>query len=431
VTVKSPGLPIRNSRFGFHYFEDDTHFREHDLTIWLPILKTLGTSWLLLRCPFNRAIPESFITGLVEAGIEPILQLPAAMDGLPAPLELEPIISAYQRWGCHLIIFYDQPNSRQAWKSTGWTQDDLVERFLDHYLPYASLALQNGLIPVFPPLLPGGDYWDTAFLRTALEAMERRKQNQLLDNLVLSAYAWTHGHTLDWGAGGPERWPDARPYFTPSDTQDHLGIRIADWYQAIANAVLQHTPPTILLQLGRQPDSLSIPESIAKTSLTCGRMLNGEESSGFEPFPTSILAGMFWPLSTTQGTGWFSTDGSPQGFIAEWQSWVQNINQQSATGKNFSPASTTDHPLGHYLLLPHPDAGLFDWQWEAIRPFVRKYSPTVGFSVLEATLAVHITVLGSEEEFPEEILNQLRANGSWVERISGNGTDVATSLAER
>jgi len=428
---KSPALPIRSTRFGFHYFEDDAHYREHDLSIWLPILKTLGTSWLLLKCPPNRAIPEYFIAGLVEAGIEPILHFSTAMDGLPTPAELEPILAAYQRWGCHLAIFFDQPNSRKAWKSAGWTQDDLVERFLDHFLPYSSLALKNGLIPVLPPLLPGGDYWDTAFLRSSLEALERRKQNQLLETLVLSAYGWTNGHQLDWGAGGPERWPDARPYYTPADTQDQLSVRITDWYQANANAVLQQTPPTILLQLGRQSISTFDASLFRKTNLTCGRLLNGEEADGFEPLSSSVMAGLFWPLSNQEEMGWFNPDGSPAAFVAEWQAWIQNIHQQPSTAKSFSPGASESHPLSHYLLLPHADAGLLAWQWDAIHPYVRKYAPTIGFSVLEAALAVHVTVLGSEDEFPEEILNQLRANGTWVERISGNGTDVATSLAER
>lgn len=437
--MKSPSLPIRSTRFGFHYFEDDLHFREHDLSIWLPILKSLGASWLLLKCPPDRAIPEYFISGLLQAGLEPILHFSTPMDGLPTPSTLELILAAYQRWGCHLAIFFDQPNARHAWRSAGWTQDDLVERFMDHYLPYSTLALQHGLIPVFPPLLPGGDYWDTAFLRSSLEALERRKQNHYLDNLVLSAYAWTHGHDLAWGSGGPERWPEARPYFTPPNSQDQLGIRIGDWYQATANAVLQQSPPTILLQLGGQcngtgslPDDPSV---FSQVNLTCGKLLNGEEVNGDEPLSPSVMAGMFHPLCNTRSTdgeaAWFDVEGSPHSFVADWQSWYQANSHQPSAGKSLSSGNPDTHPLSHYLLLPHADVGMLDWQWDAIRPYVKKFSPTIGFSILEAALATHVTVLGSEDEFPEELLNQLRSNGSWVERISGNGTDVATSLAER
>ena len=41
-----------------------------------------------------------------------------------------------------------------------------------------------------PPLEPGGSYWDTAFLRTALTTLQRRKPELVRGGLALSAYAW-------------------------------------------------------------------------------------------------------------------------------------------------------------------------------------------------------------------------------------------------
>ena len=29
-------IPLNNSRVGFHYFQDSLHFREIDITTWLP-----------------------------------------------------------------------------------------------------------------------------------------------------------------------------------------------------------------------------------------------------------------------------------------------------------------------------------------------------------------------------------------------------------
>jgi len=439
MSLKSPSLPIRNNRFGFHYFEDSEHYRDYDLAIWLPVLQSLGSSWTLLQAPSSRAIPESFITGLVQGSVEPVLHFPSSIGNLPSPSDLAPLLSSYQRWGCHLVVFFDRVNSHASWPVAGWTHEDLVDRFLDHFLPYAAIALQNGLIPVLPPLQPGGDYWDTAFLRSTLEALERRKQTQLLESLVLSAYGWTHAHDFNWGIGGPERWPEARPYFTPDGTQDHLGLRISDWYQAVASAVLQKNCPLILLQLGQAEDphknQAADVEQQTKTNLALGHLLNGEEFNGYEPLSSSILAGMFWKLAPSgkdpEGNTWFEEDGTPAGFVPDWQTWVKGLDTTSSQAKSFQVTGGTSRPLTHYLLLPHPDAGLFEWQWDALRPFVRKEAPTIGFSILEAALANRVTVLGGEDEFPEEILNQLRSNGCWVERISGSGTDVATYLAER
>ena len=66
------------------------------------------------------------------------------------------------------MVLFDRPNLRANWPAAAWAQSNLVERFLDVFQPLALAAVQAGLIPVFPPLEPGGDYWDTAFLRSCL-----------------------------------------------------------------------------------------------------------------------------------------------------------------------------------------------------------------------------------------------------------------------
>jgi len=43
--------PPNNNRIGFHYFPDADHYRESDLYTWLPELKTLEASWLVLDAP--------------------------------------------------------------------------------------------------------------------------------------------------------------------------------------------------------------------------------------------------------------------------------------------------------------------------------------------------------------------------------------------
>ena len=208
--------PSSQTRIGFHYFPDTIHYRDSDLQAWLPELRALGVSWLTLVAPSDRAIPEMFLRGLITAGIEPILHIQEKMPDVPSTGDLAALFSAYAKWGVHFIIPFDRPNSRSSWSTTGWAQEDLVERFLDRYLPVAELALQAGLTPVMPPLEPGGNYWDTAFLQSTLLSLQRRKQYALLEKLVLSAYAWTGSHPLNWGAGGPERWPGARPLRHPN-----------------------------------------------------------------------------------------------------------------------------------------------------------------------------------------------------------------------
>ena len=63
---------------------------------------------------------------------------------------------------------------QDGWTSESWAQSGLTERFLDSLLPIAEAAVAVGLAPLFPPLEPGGDYWDTTFLRGALDGIKRR-----------------------------------------------------------------------------------------------------------------------------------------------------------------------------------------------------------------------------------------------------------------
>jgi hypothetical protein len=55
----------------------------------------------------------------------------------------------------------------------------------------------------------------------------------------------------------------------------------------------------------------------------------------------------------------------------------------------------------------------------------------IGFSLNYAFMAERVTVVGDTEQFPESALDLLRNAGCRVERISGDGTSIATQLAEK
>jgi len=114
--------------------------------------------------------------------------------------------------------------------------------------------------------------------------------------------------------------------------------------------------------------------------------------------------------------------------LRNWlQTGVVGANQLIPTPQPGNP----DHPITRYVLLPSYEWGVADWHLEAIRPYVKKYQPTVGFSPSEAALAAEVLVIATEEEIPEEILSHLRTIGCKVERIQENGISLASILAER
>jgi hypothetical protein len=440
-----------SGRIGFHYFPDTLHYRDIDLKTWLPELISLGARWLVLKSESRRAIPEHFIRNLVENNIQPVIQFDLSLANTPSVEEIQPLIEAYSRWGCKYISFFDRPNSRSTWPSSGWAQQDLVERFIDRFLPFAGLALAAELVPVFPALEPGGSFWDTAFLRSALQSLERRQQVELLERMALGVYAWSYGRTLDWGAGGPERWAEAKPYFTPPDVQDQRGFRCYEWYQAIAKSVLKRPLPLILLCAGadQPPGQLqaAAPDTArhAETIKSIIDLLSSKDAidpqnpdNTLEPLPDEIAACNFWLLASDAGDpahpqAWYQDENTTlpaAALLKEERPLAKHPHADFPTAVDKGRQEEI-HAIRHYLLLPTYEWGVADWHLDVIRGFVKKYQPTIGFSLDEANMAARVTVIGNSQVFPDERLEQLRQAGCAVERISGDGTSIATQLNQR
>jgi hypothetical protein len=346
-------FPPPITRHGFHYYPDSDHYRMHNLESWMPELKKLGASWITLVAPAERAIPEFFLDSMLRANIQPVLHFPLPINQHLSVESFRLLFSNYARWGVKYVTLCDRPNLRINWQPSAWAQMDLVERFLDYYLPLAKIALQEGLTPVFPPLEPGGDYWDLAFLQTALRSLRRRGNEHLLEVLVLGANAFTGKHPIDWGAGGPERWPETRPYLTPPESQDHLGFRIFDWYLAISERELGERLPIILLRAGSLPGDHSESQDLvvetvshAQTNLKLARLLSGDTEgiSEREPVPPEVLACNFWLLSTHErspyaGQAWFQS-GKELPAVSAFHQWVSSL--QKAQGVSESIASPVE-----------------------------------------------------------------------------------------
>ena len=440
-----------NGRIGLHYYPDTIHYREKDLTTWLPVLQALQVRWLVLDAPLERAIPEYFLQELIRSNIQPVLHFHAKMFPPPNINDLRMLFEMYSRWGASYIVLFDKPNIRASWSTAAWTQSNLVERFLDIFLPFAKAARETGLIPALPPLEPGGDYWDTAFLKAALNGMQRRgfSSHELP---TLTAYARAGNLPLNWGAGGPERWPLARPYSERKDTQDQRGFCIYDWYLAISDAVFGEACPMLLLEAGSRlgdrtdPDNLEIDPSLhaERNNAILHRLQNQSIEIGpfdMEPIPDNVIACNFWLLAAAADSpyakeAWFQPDGNVLPVLNGVVKWEQGLDINT-----WGLGSTSDEPIlktspsegmrliNHYLLLPVHDWGIPDWLFEAIRPFVKKYYPTIGFSPSEAAQAGRVTLLGDESIFPPSLVQKLLDAGCIVERVTGDGTKIASTLA--
>lgn len=263
---------------------------------------------------------------------------------------------------------------------------------------------------------------------------------------MLSAYGWTGGHSLDWGAGGPQAWPQARPYRNEPADQDQRGFRVSDWYCAIARSVLSQDVPLMLLQSGLACDpaaqcSETFQPVTPGASKTILQLLAGEKVSDpmfpgktLAPISTHVIACNFWLLGADLSSpfstqAWYTPDGKKKE-LAKWlQAWRASRVQPAGTEK--AARSDSGFPIRHYLLLPSHEWGVSDWYLEITRPFVKKYLPTVGFSPFEAERAAQVTVIGNPQNYPDDLMRRLTNAGCKIDQIYGDGTKIATELAER
>jgi len=410
-------------RYGMYYSPVAGPYRQADLEAYLPVLQAMGARWLVLRSTATRAVPEGFLQGLLQADITPIIHFALP---LATPLaEVQPLLRAYARWGVKHILLFDRPNQRAAW-GAGWHQPDLPGRFLDAFIPLAAAAAQEGLTPFFPPLEPGGDYWDLAFLRASLEGLRRRNPD-LAAQIGITAYAWSEGKPLDWGKGGPEVWPEAQPYHTPPSSQDHRGFYIFDWYALEARAALGRVPPIFLAGMGSRYGREAA-ERVETKNVAIARACRGNHLA------ESVIGGAFYVLTapaehSDASAAWLDANGKPSGMV---QALTESNRPKEAHAAETAKKSPDNPPLSQqpYVLLPRFADGLPSHYLNAALPWLQSGTATVGFQIEEALQAAEIIIIGQPEDYAEEIRTALLEARRPLQWIPLNGTDVAQNVAQ-
>jgi hypothetical protein len=161
-------------------------------------------------------------------------------------------------------------------------------------------------------------------------------------------------------------------------------------------------------------------------------------SNEYDPIPDQVICCNFWLLSakvgdTEIGNAWYKPDKSQLPVVNQLKEWVASGGANLSTEAKSLPANKLNiigsHPISHYLLLPNHEWGASDNHLESIRPFIKKYQPTIGFSPVEASHAKKVTVIRSNSGVPESIIDGLLASGCIVEQISADGMDIASQMA--
>jgi len=392
---------------GFYYRTDNGHYSQGDLHNWISILRTLQVRWLVLPTSLDRHVPEPFIRGLLRAGIDPVVHITNTFNTI-TQTNIQPAIASYADWGVRIVVVGDRPNLRQQWHAADWARGGLVEQFIDRYLPIWQTQITHGLQPVFPPLEPGGDYWDTAFLQSCLTSLLRRSQENLAQRLILSLYAWTYDKPLDWGAGGSGEWPQARPYTTPAGSQDQIGFCIADWYEEITRKVIGTNLPLFVLGGGVGPTGAVTGHDAQHDANIHGAIA---EILLANSYAENLMGFCFYTLTgSEERSNWYRDDlaASPSAEILE---------RLMLSAPQTAPPTSPMKPIPHYVLLHSGEDRDLASDWEEIEPFVLAIRPVVGFSAIDARLASQVTLIGDESAISKDIETKLRDQGCTVRRF--------------
>jgi hypothetical protein len=94
-------------------------------------------------------------------------------------------------------------------------------------------------------------------------------------------------------------------------------------------------------------------------------------------------------------------------------------------------APAADKPLSHYVLFGAVDSPRTRAYLLLSQDYILAFKPAFGFSAAEARHAASITMIGGPEDLSAETEAELRAAGATIQRISGNVSEVAATLAGR
>lgn len=411
------------TEIGLQYFTSQEYLINQQLNSWLPSLQRIGASAVVFSAGFDFAVPEDVIQCAINNQLKPVVHFTTILPTAQHFGEVSYLFDLYAKWGVESVILGDKPNIRDSWGMGEWRHENLINQFLNRFVSLAQHSIEVGLIPVFPPLQPGGEFWDTAFLELALEGLKQRQVWRVLDDLVLSSYGYTFNKPLTWGRGGPERWSISKPYSTPEGQEDQLGFHNFEWMEAISQKVTRENLPVMILDAG-SPGKGNLDnylESVQKILNACQNRQSNE-----------VIGDDLITMNESVSLCAFSLDTLDKchGGKLDISTLEKIFGQRSVQEKMDMPQASNAKFIHHYLLLPKHESGVSDVVLNKVRPFIKKYQPTIGFSLEEASLAEKVSIFPDPLLFTTTEVNRLRSAGCVVQVLPESGIDIATSLQE-
>lgn len=410
---------------GFTYFTSPKFQINRNVQDWMKALHKVGSSVVIVKSAYDRAVSEEVFRCAMDNNMSPIVHFSSELPLARKFNDVAFLLDVYAKWGVSHVIFGEQPNTKKAWQKAGWHYENIVDHFLDRFIPLANHAVNNGIVPILSPMIPGGDYWDTAFIELVFTGLKRRRLESILDKIMLSSYGFTYNKALSWGKGGPERWAKTKPYLTPEGQEDQIGFHNFEWVQAIGERTIGKKLPVIILDAGHTgptPTKEGVDPSLEYIKSIYELCYSQSENEGIKKNLFSFDKSICWCT--------FSLDTIRAAFEAQLSvdTFLQIFTGLNRENSHSKSENNNKKVISHYLLLPSFASGVSDAVLNKVRPLIKKYQPTVGFSLEEAACASKVSVYPEPVLFSDEKISQLRSTGSIVEILPESGIEIATLL---
>jgi hypothetical protein len=148
-------------------------------------LKAMHMKWVtILNDGTNIGANDYLVQQLKANGMEPVMRVytpgvqPVDSD------ELGAMVRHYKAQGVSYFQLFNEPNCTV--ENYGQAPD--VNRYLDAWIPAAKAVTENGGLPGFGAMSPGGEFKDTEFLSQALDGLRARGETGLLDRAWLTIH---------------------------------------------------------------------------------------------------------------------------------------------------------------------------------------------------------------------------------------------------
>ena len=440
-------------KLGFHYYKDAGHFDDPSLDYWLPKLQAAGTSWLVIYVPEDGEIPENFIIRLRNARIEPIAVLTFSISNPPSAEMFRQRMAYFREIGIHMVQFFNRPNMKASWSAEEWIKPNLAARFVRKFAEYAAICVREKVIPVFPLLEPGGDYWDLSFLRGSAKLLKKDYSDGLLPNLVFSGSGCLYRHPITWNESGPSANPDPIPY--ASNGVDHRGFCLYAWYEEILRKELGKNVPLLIMNAGAWDSSAGVFDIVTRESkqeyLNILNLIQEVTLKGESRVPAYILACCMYKLPATEVLSSRNTaragasankpgkaaagkgnvkdellslvsllkDGIAKIGPAKLVSLIKSFGTNLATIVKYlvQIVKNGENP-SEYFLLPNVSSLFTEEQLEILNRYVKLEKCASGNDLNEALASKTVIMLDDPALYPAYMLQQLRDRGIKIRTIS-------------